>query len=975
MIDTAMQEAPPTYYVRREMPAVEVEPVVHPVETVQLVESEEPVEPVTSAIEHIVEPEHKLETTASTHQGINKSIVFTTKNRYGYVRLLADSFKLLKAYEHAHIHIFDDGSTDFSIQDLKDWFPYAQVLESDHRHPDMSIRHSFEWFVNESNDEILITIDSDTMLHPNWNNFIDTHIDKSGVLSLYHSAAKYHKSVNCDQTTCEKKSTGSMGMVMTRRIVKDMLLNMHNAKHKAAAFDWGFVDYFKKKGIKIIVPKNSLALHYGMYGAHGSGNHVEVANTFDFTPFPSNIVQRAKAFLDNMEPEIASIYILTTGKRDVSNLKKIIPTAKLYKGSIGYDESCKSILKEIGVKFQDHFWKKNRNYLKEGKLGHWCSNLRFAKDCNDICILIEDDVLLNTHEVKYIYKTIKEDWTTPVLRLGKSGDMINIWNGLMKERIFDAVRSGIDNPMDIFFANHHLYTSRKGIGTLSDPTNDNLSSIIRSMDNKINLKELNWNILGQYNTYTVNISGRNIQYYIPHIMKPSDIVIGILSFDKEKRMIMRKLYAGENFYFAVARKNGTFDFEEFNTYNDMVFIDMEEAYFGDNSILPYKTQILIHMFNTHIDNFNYVLKLDDDSYVKIDNLRAELKKQHYDYWGRVWINARPNRDRKNKWFVSSDVYPGDKYPNYCSGAGYVLSKKLISCMDTKLATHVFMPREDVATGILAKKCGAVPHNSNQVQAVGPYKTDDFIIRHYVDISKVSSKASHSSQINICLYGNPVGRTANKLVSILHALPVDGTLTLDNRWSTIYEKWLEPNDKVILYSKKECTEKISAWDAFYKFKGGKEGTLPLYRHKRPDVKLSLKLDTIKHAESILSTFEGPVATVHGRWLEGQCLDRANVLNNHCTAKNRKWTAPCTYTEKFVRQHTNIQNILYCSDDQKPEYRKTFKNVDQHGFDIQLAIMSISDYHFGNPQSTIDYVLTYMREKNTMYPEECFNEAPA
>lgn len=289
---TQMPDEKPRHNVKRVIRGVEIQ---HP--SVDPPEPEPESEPVLNA-EQVAETNVVMEPNK-----INKALVFTTKNRYGYVRLLAESLEWMKAYEHAHIHVFDDGSTDFTIEELKDWFPYAHIHESDHRDPDMSTRHAFEWFENESEDDILINIDSDTMLHPDWNKFIDTHIDRSGVLSLYHSGAKYHRSVNCDDVSCEKKSTGAMGIVMSRPILVDMLHNMHNAKHKAAAFDWGFVDYFKKKGIKIIVPKNSLALHYGMYGAHGSGNHVEVANTFDFTPFPEDIVTKAKAFLDNEKPD------------------------------------------------------------------------------------------------------------------------------------------------------------------------------------------------------------------------------------------------------------------------------------------------------------------------------------------------------------------------------------------------------------------------------------------------------------------------------------------------------------------------------------------------------------------------------------------------------------------------------------------------------------------------------------------------
>ena len=337
-----MPSEKPKHSIKRVIRGVNVK---HPgvnldIEAVDIKSEPEPVpEHVVNAEQVIMEPNK-----------INKALVFTTKNRYGYVRLLAESLEWMKAYEHAHIHIFDDGSTDFNIEDLKDWFPYAQIHESDHRNPDMSTRHAFEWFENESEDDILINIDSDTMLHPNWNKFIDTHIDRSGVLSLYHSGAKYHKSVNCDDVSCEKKSTGAMGIVMSRPILVDMLHNMHNAKHKAAAFDWGFVDYFKKKGIKIIVPKNSLALHYGMYGAHGSGNHVEVANTFDFTPFPGYITKKAKAFLDNKKPDKPNEFaiIIVADSNAQNKYKDNIENVKCYADHYQYtfivsdtDSSCK----------------------------------------------------------------------------------------------------------------------------------------------------------------------------------------------------------------------------------------------------------------------------------------------------------------------------------------------------------------------------------------------------------------------------------------------------------------------------------------------------------------------------------------------------------------------------------------------------------------------------------------------------------
>ena len=244
-----------------------------------------------------------------------------------------------------------------------------------------------------------------------------------------------------------------------------------------------------------------------------------------------------------------------------------------------------------------------------------------------------------------------------------------------------------------------------------------------------------YNIACSQNTY-VKISGQTLIYQAPYEMVSSDIIIGVLSCDKSKRSSMRKLYADESMYFIVGKKNGAFDYDEFYTHDDMILIDMEESYDGEKSILPFKTQVFLHAVNTHILDFEYVLKIDDDSYVKMERLRNELNLRKPDYWGHLYHKEVINRNPSSQWYVSRKIFPDKVYPDYCSGAGYVLSKELVSCVDTKLATHTFMPMEDVATGILAKKCGKQPVHSSLVQHMKPYKSDDFILRHYVNVSKI-----------------------------------------------------------------------------------------------------------------------------------------------------------------------------------------------------------------------------------------------
>ena len=229
---------------------------------------------------------------------------------------------------------------------------------------------------------------------------------------------------------------------------------------------------------------------------------------------------------------------------------------------------------------------------------------------------------------------------------------------------------------------------------------------------------------------SVIISKNMINYQIPYKMSSSDIIIGVLSYHKEKRMAMRKVYQQGNIYFIVGKQNGKFDYDEFYKYNDMIFIDMEEAYMGEKSILPYKTQTFLHICEKYIKSYNYILKIDDDTFVHMDKLRKVLSIAKPDYWGRVWYNNIIDRNPKSKWYVSRKAFPNARYPDYCSGAGYVLSRKANKCIITKLSNMRFMPMEDVATGILTGKCGISPVNSNKIQHMKPYSGNDFIIRHY-----------------------------------------------------------------------------------------------------------------------------------------------------------------------------------------------------------------------------------------------------
>lgn len=91
------------------------------------------------------------------------------------------------------------------------------------------------------------------------------------------------------------------------------------------------------------------------------------------------------------------------------------------------------------------------------------------------------------------------------------------------------------------------------------------------------------------------------------------------------------------------------------------------------------TKVLNAFFHVgEIWKFRYLLKCDDDSFVRIENIVTELKTRFENvsnlYWGFFHGSARINR--KGKWKETKWILC-DRYLPYARGGGYVLSQSLV----------------------------------------------------------------------------------------------------------------------------------------------------------------------------------------------------------------------------------------------------------------------------------------------------------
>lgn len=247
--------------------------------------------PTFLSVKWVEEPEKKV---ARVREKI--AVAIPTYDRLGYVKLCAEA--LINTVNSSDVYIFDDRSTSYSTNELKQWFQTDNVRINHKRFkPDRQARSIVEWFVDTDYDW-LVTLDSDLIVRPDWLQILRKHMAQTdGVVSLYHSAnTGNHPTLRCDEWLCEMKSLGNAGIVWSKPLAKIMLDNVKGSH----AFDWGWSKWLAKNEIKQYAFKNSLVLHVGMHGTWGDDSKREKALGFDMTTLSKGTKEIAQMFLEGI---------------------------------------------------------------------------------------------------------------------------------------------------------------------------------------------------------------------------------------------------------------------------------------------------------------------------------------------------------------------------------------------------------------------------------------------------------------------------------------------------------------------------------------------------------------------------------------------------------------------------------------------------------------------------------------------------
>ncbi|CAL5199051.1 unnamed protein product [Lathyrus oleraceus] len=233
----------------------------------------------------------------------------------------------------------------------------------------------------------------------------------------------------------------------------------------------------------------------------------------------------------------------------------------------------------------------------------------------------------------------------------------------------------------------------------------------------------------------------------PSILKKRHVLlIGVFSTGNnfERRMALRRSWmqyeavrSGEVVvrFFIGLHKNNRVNLElwrEAQAYGDIQLMPFVDYY----SLISLKT-IAICIVGTKIIPSKYIMKTDDDAFLRIDEMLSSLKGKSSEglLYGLISSKSSPDRDGDSKWYISDEEWPHDTYPPWAHGPGYVISRDIAKFVvfghqERKLQ---FFKLEDVAMGIWIERfrnSGKEVHYENDERFYNAGCESNYILAHY-----------------------------------------------------------------------------------------------------------------------------------------------------------------------------------------------------------------------------------------------------
>ncbi|CAI5469477.1 unnamed protein product [Closterium sp. Yama58-4] len=174
-----------------------------------------------------------------------------------------------------------------------------------------------------------------------------------------------------------------------------------------------------------------------------------------------------------------------------------------------------------------------------------------------------------------------------------------------------------------------------------------------------------------------------------------------------------------------------------------VEVHKEAALYGDMVVLPFVDRydlvvlktIAICEFGLRNVSTNYIMKVDDDNFVRLDAVFDEIRFANHAsglYMGNINEFHKPLRE--GKWAVSEEEWPETNYPPYANGPGYIITRDIASFivrMKEYKMLRIFK-MEDVSMGMWVVQYGI----NNTIHYIHNWRfcqfgcMDDYLTAHY-----------------------------------------------------------------------------------------------------------------------------------------------------------------------------------------------------------------------------------------------------
>lgn len=156
---------------------------------------------------------------------------------------------------------------------------------------------------------------------------------------------------------------------------------------------------------------------------------------------------------------------------------------------------------------------------------------------------------------------------------------------------------------------------------------------------------------------------------------------------------------------------------EAQTYGDILQWDFHDSFFN----LTLKQVLFLEWQRTHCTNASFVLNGDDDVFAHTDNMVTYLQGHDPDqhlFVGHLIQNVGPIRVPWSKYFIPTLVMAENKYPPYCGGGGFLLSRFTMAALRRAARVLPIFPIDDVFLGMCLKQQGLAPGSHSGVRTAG-----------------------------------------------------------------------------------------------------------------------------------------------------------------------------------------------------------------------------------------------------------------